>query len=86
MLAGGIRSFETAERLVREGVTDYISLSRPLICEPGLAKRWREGDRRKSECASCNSCFAPGSDGRGVYCVTKQKKRDEAREQLKPSR
>jgi 2,4-dienoyl-CoA reductase-like NADH-dependent reductase (Old Yellow Enzyme family) len=83
MLVGGIRSIETAERLVRDGVTDYISLSRPLICEPGLVKRWREGDRRKSECASCNSCFAPASDGRGVYCVTLQKKRDKARKQLK---
>jgi 2,4-dienoyl-CoA reductase-like NADH-dependent reductase (Old Yellow Enzyme family) len=83
MLVGGIRSIETAKSLVRDGVTDYISLSRPLICEPGLVKRWREGDQRKSECASCNSCFAPASDGRGVYCVTLQKKRDKARKQLK---
>lgn len=75
LLVGGIRSIETAERLVRDGVTDFISLSRPLICEPGLVKRWREGDRRRSECASCNSCFAAASDGRGVYCVTREKKR-----------
>ena len=78
ILVGGIRSYEVAEQLVRDGMTDYISLSRPLICEPGLVKRWREGDRRKSECVSDNACFAPASDGIGVYCVTMAKKRSTA--------
>ncbi len=75
ILVGGIRSYEVAERLVRDGMTDYISLSRPLICEPGLVKRWQEGDRRKSDCVSDNACFAPASEGIGVYCVTMAKKR-----------
>ena len=78
ILVGGIRSYEVAERLVRGGMTDYISLSRPLICEPGLVKRWREGDRRKSDCVSDNACFAPGLNGIGVYCVTMAKKRSKA--------
>jgi 2,4-dienoyl-CoA reductase-like NADH-dependent reductase (Old Yellow Enzyme family) len=78
ILVGGIRSYEVAERLVRDGMTDYISLCRPLICEPGLVKRWREGDHRKSECVSDNACFAPASDGTGVYCVTMDKKRSKA--------
>jgi 2,4-dienoyl-CoA reductase-like NADH-dependent reductase (Old Yellow Enzyme family) len=75
MLVGGIRSYETANDLVRHGVADYISLGRPLICEPGLVKRWHAGDHRASECGSCNGCFAPASDGRGVYCVALEKKR-----------
>ena len=78
MLVGGIRSFETADDLIRRGVADYVSLGRPLICEPGLVKRWHKGDRRRSDCASCNSCFAPAGDGRGVYCVTMEKKRRKA--------
>jgi 2,4-dienoyl-CoA reductase-like NADH-dependent reductase (Old Yellow Enzyme family) len=78
MLVGGIRSYETANDLIRRGVADYISLGRPLICEPGLVKRWHSGDRRRSECGSCNSCFAPASDGRGVYCVAMEKKRGKA--------
>jgi 2,4-dienoyl-CoA reductase-like NADH-dependent reductase (Old Yellow Enzyme family) len=78
MLVGGIRSYETATDLVRHGVADYISLGRPLICEPGLVKRWHAGDRRPSECGSCNGCFAPASDGRGVYCVALEKKRAKA--------
>jgi 2,4-dienoyl-CoA reductase-like NADH-dependent reductase (Old Yellow Enzyme family) len=78
MLVGGIRSYETANDLIRRGVADYISLGRPLICEPGLVKRWHNGDHRESDCGSCNSCFAPASDGRGVYCVVMEKKRGKA--------
>jgi 2,4-dienoyl-CoA reductase-like NADH-dependent reductase (Old Yellow Enzyme family) len=78
MLVGGIRSYETANDLIRRGVADYISLGRPLICEPGLVKRWHNGDHRESECGSCNSCFAPGNDGRGIYCVAVEKKRGKA--------
>ena len=74
ILVGGIRSYEVAEELVRDGTADYISMSRPCICEPGLVKRWREGDRRKAECVSDNACFAPAMDGRGLYCVTMAKK------------
>lgn len=75
ILVGGIRSYEVAEELVRDGTADYISMSRPLICEPGLVKRWQQGDRRKSECVSDNACFAPAMDGRGLHCVTMAKKR-----------
>jgi hypothetical protein len=42
ILVGGIRSCGMAKKLVRAGKADYISTSRPLMCEPGLVKRWRE--------------------------------------------
>jgi len=80
MLVGGIRSYGVAEELVQNGTADYISMSRPLICEPSLIKRWRKGDRRAAECISDNACFAPASDGRGIYCVTMAKKRSKARQ------
>jgi 2,4-dienoyl-CoA reductase-like NADH-dependent reductase (Old Yellow Enzyme family) len=75
MLVGGIRSFEVAQELLQSGAADYISLCRPLICEPGLVKRWREGDRRPAECVSDNACYAPGFAGEGIRCVTMEKKR-----------
>jgi 2,4-dienoyl-CoA reductase-like NADH-dependent reductase (Old Yellow Enzyme family) len=78
ILVGGIRSYEVAEDLLRDGTADYISLSRPLICEPGLVKRWRKGDRRKAECVSDNACFGPALDGTGLYCVTMAKKRSKS--------
>jgi 2,4-dienoyl-CoA reductase-like NADH-dependent reductase (Old Yellow Enzyme family) len=75
-LAERWRSYSTREELVREKTADYISMSRPLICELGLVKRWREGDRRPAEYVSDNACFAPAMDGRGLYCVTMAKKRN----------
>lgn len=69
MLVGGIRSFKECRKLVEEGVTDYISLSRPLIREPGLIKRWESGDTRDAECISDNACFQPGIEGKGVQCI-----------------
>ncbi len=73
ILVGGIRSFEVAEKYVNEGICDFISLSRPLICEPDLIKRWKQGDRSKSKCRSDNLCFRPAFEGKGIYCVAKEK-------------
>lgn len=69
MLVGGIRSIVVAEDLIAQGVADYISLCRPLIREPGLVRRWREGDRRRATCLSENACFGPLLRGEGLFCV-----------------
>ncbi len=69
ILVGGIRSFEVAEDLLKQGVTDYISLSRPFIREPDLIQRWKAGDRRRAACESDNLCFGPILKGDGIYCV-----------------
>ncbi len=74
ILVGGIRSYEVAEQLVEEGITDYISLSRPLIREPELINRWKTGDTRKADCISDNACFKPRREGKGVQCVHLPKK------------
>lgn len=73
ILVGGNRSLEVAERLVNEGTADYIAMSRPLIREPDLIRRWQSGDRRPAACLSDNQCFAPGMAGEGIYCVTAHK-------------
>jgi len=73
-LVGGIRSLPVAERLIAEGVCDFISMSRPLIREPDLVNRWKSGDRRKAACTSDNLCFGPARSGEGLYCVTAAKK------------
>ena len=75
MLVGGIRSYEAAQRLVTEGLADYISLSRPLIREPRLIERWRSGDVRPALCISDNGCREPARDGRGVFCVVEARER-----------
>ncbi len=68
---GGIRTLAVAERIVREGRADLVSLSRPLIRDPFLVKHFREGLTAKSECISCNKCFNP----RGIRCAELTKKR-----------
>ncbi len=73
ILVGGIRSFEVAENLVQNGFADFISLSRPLICEPDLIKQWKNGNRKKASCISCNKCFIPAMSGKGLYCPVKEK-------------
>ena len=73
ILVGGNRSFDVAERLVAEGSADYISMSRPFICEPDLIARWRAGDRQKAACKSDNLCFSPGFEGGGIRCITNRR-------------
>ncbi len=69
ILVGGIRSFKIAEELVKTGITDYISMARPLIREPNLIKRWKSGDFRDSKCISDSLCLQQGMEGKEVHCV-----------------
>jgi 2,4-dienoyl-CoA reductase-like NADH-dependent reductase (Old Yellow Enzyme family) len=73
ILVGGVRSPDLAAQLVSSGVADLLAMSRPLIREPDLVRRWQAGDRRPAECHSDNLCFAPGLEGRGIYCVARER-------------
>jgi 2,4-dienoyl-CoA reductase-like NADH-dependent reductase (Old Yellow Enzyme family) len=74
ILVGGIRSLDVAESLVAEGTADYVALCRPLICEPDLVNRWKNGDTTKSACVSDNRCFNPTRAGEGLRCVLSDEK------------
>ena len=69
MVVGGFRSYEVAQRVIQEDGLDYIAMARPFIREPGLAKRWQQGDTSPARCISCNGCFKPGIQEGGIYCV-----------------
>jgi 2,4-dienoyl-CoA reductase-like NADH-dependent reductase (Old Yellow Enzyme family) len=66
---GGLRTFKVMENVVRERRADLISLSRPLIRDPGLVRRFRLGEIQKSDCISCNKCLNP----RGIECAELKK-------------
>jgi 2,4-dienoyl-CoA reductase-like NADH-dependent reductase (Old Yellow Enzyme family) len=66
LLVGGIRSREVMERILDEGSADLISMSRPLILEPDLPNRLREG-QLKATCTSCNRCW-PRAGELGISC------------------
>lgn len=61
VLVGGLRSMDFIDRVLNGTKIDYVSLSRPLIREPDLIRRWQQGDTAPSRCVSCNSCYnTPG--------------------------
>jgi 2,4-dienoyl-CoA reductase-like NADH-dependent reductase (Old Yellow Enzyme family) len=78
MSVGGHRSYEIAARAIAADGMDYVALSRPLIREPDLPRRWQEGDLRPAACISCNACFKPGLEEGGIYCVAEAKLRKKA--------
>jgi 2,4-dienoyl-CoA reductase-like NADH-dependent reductase (Old Yellow Enzyme family) len=56
ILVGGLRTPAVMEKLIIDGVADFVSMCRPIIREPGLIKRWKDGDLEKAKCISCNMC------------------------------
>lgn len=73
ILVGGFLSFNIAQDVVTSGLADYVAMSRPLIREPGLIKRWAAGDREKACCISCNKCFLTLSMEEALHCVAEKK-------------
>jgi 2,4-dienoyl-CoA reductase-like NADH-dependent reductase (Old Yellow Enzyme family) len=72
---GGFRSFDVAQHAINQSGMDGIAMSRPLIREPDLANRWRQGETSPAACISCNKCFMPGIKDGGIYCVVEKKAR-----------
>ena len=66
LLVGGMRSRAVMEEVLAAGDADFISMSRPLICEPDLPRRLRAGQERAA-CISGNQCWPEGMD-EGIAC------------------
>lgn len=56
MLTGGNKTFTNIEKVLNETNVDLIGLSRPLIAEIDLIKKWEEDKNHKIKCISCNHC------------------------------
>jgi 2,4-dienoyl-CoA reductase-like NADH-dependent reductase (Old Yellow Enzyme family) len=78
---GGMRSPSVIEGILSQGIADYVALCRPLIREPHLINRWKDGNLEKATCISCNGCFETGLDGLGVTCKVDRdlKERDKSK-------
>lgn len=64
---GGFRTLSKIEQVLNERNFAAVALCRPLICEPDLIERWRDGQAEKSRCISCNKCFTPDGLGCQVF-------------------
>ena len=53
----GYRNPDVIAQWLNQGKIEAVSLCRPLICEPYLPMKWKNGDRQKSRCISCDKCF-----------------------------
>ncbi len=56
MLTGGNKTFENIEKVLNNTDVDLIGLSRPLIAEIDLIKKWEEDNSHTVKCISCNHC------------------------------
>lgn len=52
---GGIHKVSDMEKILAEGKADFISMCRPFICEPDLAKKLANG-QKEARCIMCNYC------------------------------
>ena len=68
ILVGGVRTLEDMETVLSEQKADFLSMSRPFIREPFLAKHLRQGRVKKASCTSCNKCFAAVFNGLRLRC------------------
>jgi 2,4-dienoyl-CoA reductase-like NADH-dependent reductase (Old Yellow Enzyme family) len=69
ILVGGFRSPAVIEDVLAKAEADYVAMSRPLVREPDLIKRWMAGDQAPAACVSCNGCGRNAASGQGLSCV-----------------
>jgi 2,4-dienoyl-CoA reductase-like NADH-dependent reductase (Old Yellow Enzyme family) len=67
-LVGGFRSRSVMDAVLNAGDADFISLSRPLICEPDLPNKLRAGLQERSSCISAGRCWPAKSGEVGIAC------------------
>jgi 2,4-dienoyl-CoA reductase-like NADH-dependent reductase (Old Yellow Enzyme family) len=69
ILVGGFRHPRMMEAVVQEGNASLVALSRPFIREPGIVRRWKDGNLAPSDCTSCNGCLDLVLGGHPLQCV-----------------
>ena len=70
-LVGGNRSFNDMENLILNGYADVVSLSRPLLHDPFLIKKFQNKEIDRSPCISCGACLL--NSEKGIYCHLQRK-------------
>lgn len=57
IVVGGIRNLPDIAEIIQSEKSDYVSMSRPFIIEPGIVKKFRTGKQTESKCINCNYCM-----------------------------
>lgn len=64
-VTGGYRDPRDMEELLNTTDITVFGMSCPLLSEPDLVKRWKDGEGAKARCAHCSKCRTP----EGNYCT-----------------
>lgn len=56
IVVGGIHKLCDMEQIVESEKADFVSMCRPFICEPNLAKKLKDGTQTEAKCIMCNYC------------------------------
>jgi 2,4-dienoyl-CoA reductase-like NADH-dependent reductase (Old Yellow Enzyme family) len=67
---GGLSDISAIEEIANTTSIQFFALSRPLLAEPHLIKRWKEGNRAPVDCERCSKCRTR----RGNFCVVHKKR------------
>ena len=62
---GGLSDPDHIETMLNETDIEFFGLSRPLLAEPDLFKRWKAGNRQPARCVRCSKCRTAD----GNYCT-----------------
>jgi len=63
VIAAGKITPELAERVIREGKADFVAMGRPLLADPELPNKLREGRLEEvRRCIYCNNCLKTATD------------------------
>jgi len=65
---GGFRSARHIRHAIEEQGIDFVSLCRPILCEPGFVLKMRQDDRYESRCRNCNRCAVMCDSGQPTRC------------------
>ena len=67
---GGLSHIEKIDGILQNTNIQYFAIARPLLAEPHLVKRWKDGDKSAVKCIRCSKCRT----STGNYCVVFSKK------------
>ena len=70
ILTGGVRNIDQMNQILATTKIQYFGMARPLIREPDLLQRWKNGDTKPAACISCNGCLRNPTSS----CVLQKKK------------
>ena len=72
ILTGAVRDLDNMNEILNNSNIKYFGLARPLICEPDLIYKWKNGKAKKAKCVSCNTCLK--NFRHGTSCILNKKK------------